>query len=123
MAARGAAGLLECLHDVCVVWTSEVQGQAARAGHPRELGHCAVRILFSGARQPVGQLGLFPAPAQDHAGNHHAHGVLRLCVLLFQRKGAVESLRGVCLHPSGGGLRLLAAKVVTGKGVFSNSSQ
>jgi hypothetical protein len=41
LAARRAADLLECFHDVRVVWQfeSEIQKFAALAGHPRELGH------------------------------------------------------------------------------------
>jgi hypothetical protein len=39
LAADCAADLLECFHDVRVVWPFEIQEQAAAARHPRELGH------------------------------------------------------------------------------------
>jgi len=38
LAAHRAADLLECFHDVRVVWPFEIQEQAAAARHPRELG-------------------------------------------------------------------------------------
>ncbi len=115
LAAHRAAHLLEHFHDVRVVWPFEIQELAALAGHPGELGHRLLRIPLHDPGEPLGQLSLFRRAAQDHAGGHHALGVLRFRDGVPGRKDPVELHRGVRVHPRGGGVHVLAAQALTAR--------
>src|SRR4051795_1214951 len=89
---------LQRLHDLCLVWPSEIQGEPAGAGRDGELGDRLCRILAGGARQPLGQRGLFGGAAQDHAGGDHAGGVRRLLGALPEGAAGMESRARFSLH-------------------------
>ena len=111
LAAHRVADLLEYFHDVRVVWPFEIQKLAALAGHSRELGNCFLRILFSGARQSLGQRHVLALPIEDHPGGDHAGGVRGVRLFLSRRKNPVELCRGVRMHPRGSGICFLAKEL------------
>ena len=55
-----------------MVWTPEIPRVSAVDGDRRELVDRIRGILFSGAGKPDRVLPIFPCPAQDDPGSHHA---------------------------------------------------
>src|SRR5258705_8679864 len=86
------------LHDLCLVWPSEIQGEPAADGRAGELGDCLRRILAGGAGQPLGQRGVFGGAAQDHSGGDYAGGVRLLLGAVPEGAAGMESRARLCLH-------------------------
>lgn len=60
---------LERLHDICMVWTSQIRRRKLidTAHHPYQLGNRVLRVLLPGARQPYRLCPLLRHPAKNHS--------------------------------------------------------
>lgn len=68
-------------------------------------------VVNPAAGESLGQQFVLAVSTQDHAGGQHVGGIRRFCFFLFSDAASVESSRGVRVHPRGGGVRVLAAKI------------
>ncbi len=59
---------LQHLHDLCLVWPSEISTRAAVQGHRHQLAHRFCGILFSGTRQSHRLLRVHDSAVEDHPG-------------------------------------------------------
>src|SRR5690606_5586276 len=78
------------LHDLRLVRSSEIRGQAAVDRGPDQLGHRLLRILAGRTRQPHRPSGLFGGRAEDHAGGDHPAGLRDLLGALSRREADGE---------------------------------
>src|SRR3984957_19458182 len=113
---------LQCLHDLRLVWASEIQGEPAAARHHGELGHRVVRILAGGARQSLGQRGLYAGTAQDHAGSDHADRVRGIFGAVSEGAAGLESRPGFCADRCGRVFHF-SQMVVTMPAVIASASE
>src|SRR4051794_40829070 len=96
------------LHDLCVVWASEIQAECAVAGDRGELGDCVRGVLFPGAGESDWQQsGVHRGAAEDHAGGDHAAGFLRVFGSLSEGAAEVELYGWIWAGCGGRILRLL----------------
>ena len=92
----------ERVHDVCLVWSSEVQGISSVHDDSRELGDRLCRILFSSAGQSDRPWADHCGAAQDDAGGHYAGRLLDLLRCVPEGSAEVELCRGICADRGGG---------------------
>ena len=78
------------LHDLRLVWASEIQGLALMDGHCRELGHRLRGVLFPGAGQPHRPLRVQRRTVENDPRGHYPRGVLHFLGALSQRAAQVE---------------------------------
>src|SRR5258706_9538087 len=69
---------LQHLHDVRLVWPSEVSPRTAVQGHRYQLDNRLCGVLFSGAGQPHRILRVHDGAVEDHTGGHHPNRVFDL---------------------------------------------
>src|SRR4030095_14719937 len=89
---------LEHLHDVCLVWTLEIQRVAPLEGHYGQLADCFRGVLLSGSGEPDRLLSILHGAVKDHSGGDHVKFVRRLLGNVSRRIVEVESRRCVSLH-------------------------
>jgi hypothetical protein len=78
------------LHDVCLVWSPEVQGIASVACDRRQLDDRVIRILLSGACESDRLVPVFNRSAEDNSRGDHAGCVFRFLIDVFARTVPME---------------------------------
>lgn len=81
---------LQHLHDICVVWPSEVQGCTSLEGHSGELADSFSGVLFSGACQPYRPSSVYSSTTQDGTRGDHTSSLLRFFSLLLEGAAQME---------------------------------
>src|SRR2546426_6644699 len=103
-----AADHFQHLHDLRMVWASEIQGPRLVGGDSGELADRVPGILFSGAGQSHReQSGVYRGAIEDHPGGDHAGGVLFFLGSLSERAAEVELYGGIWTGGGGGVFRFL----------------
>lgn len=98
---------IQYFHDVCVVRTLEVQGQALDAGDHGQLGNRVCRVLLPGARQPHRSLPMGRGAVENDPGGDHPRRFFILLNFIPGRGAEVELHRGIHVHSGRGLFRVL----------------
>jgi len=112
MAACFDAGGFECVYDIRMVWAFEAQKRAVVAGDRGELGDRVFRVCDHGAGESVGEQHLHGDAIENHPGGCDPDSVQRVRGDVSWREIAMESFRGVHVHPGGGGVYVFAEGVI-----------
>lgn len=89
---------LEHLHDACVVWTPEAEGEAAAVDGLDELADHTAGVPILSIAEPHRFGDVHGHATQDYTGMHHAHRLHGDRVPALRRATIVEHHRLVSLH-------------------------
>jgi hypothetical protein len=106
---------LEPIHELGLVWPSEIQGSATLDCDPGELGCRVLRISLPGSGESPRLRPVERAATEGLARMHHARGLLATGGSTFSFAGEMEPHRLLRLHRWGGLLRIPILAVLSGR--------